>query len=240
MALDEYLTPAGPSAVADAQREKDMTQSLAYQHFLRAKQFIKQKNLLLAIREFERALEIHPEDPMVRRLLLKTREAHTRFGQKPAAPGVPAPVTPSPSAGRAPVPRPTAAPRAAAASAYSHPPIPGPIARAPAAPVQAPRAAAASHAAAPVAPRPVVAPPVRTSAPTVAEAAGKRSAAPGASRKTGTVAPQTGKFLEAYSKVPSMSLALLVEAETDDRAKELLVSLLILLGLFAFTTLLFV
>jgi hypothetical protein len=77
-------------------------------------------------------------------------------------------------------------------------------------------------------------------ASTVAEVAGKRGAAPGAPRKAGAVAPQTGKFLEAYSKVPSMSLALLVEAETDDRVKELLVSLLILLGLFAFATLLFV
>lgn len=87
IALDLYAGNA-PKPTPPTVEEPLTPEAAAYQHFVRAKDEIAQRNLDGAIAEFKKALAACPGDPMIERLLKKTEEARDR-AQVPPRPAEP-------------------------------------------------------------------------------------------------------------------------------------------------------
>lgn len=68
--------------------QQGQPQQRAYQHFLKAKDAIKIRNLPVAVGHFQAALALCPSDPMIRRLLQKTIDAHEKAKQMARATGL--------------------------------------------------------------------------------------------------------------------------------------------------------
>lgn len=106
---------AGPRIDADAQAR--YAQKVVYQHFIRAKELIRERKFDAAIKEFTRALEVSPGEPTITQMLAKTLSAQ-KAAQ--AAQGEPAHVAfrPAPTQGKSSI---TPAALASAPPAPRHP-----------------------------------------------------------------------------------------------------------------------
>jgi len=274
-----------------------MTGNVAYNHFLRAKTFIKQRKFSHAIKEFESALAIHPKDPMVRRLLEKTRAAHRRVvslqeartstQETYADQRIPVSAQ-APSRSQAGLPSPAAA--MAFDSAFEIPihvePLVvngGPVLASPVDPIRnlggsrhvadlpgsaAPGQSVSGHGSSSMMSGPRTGVPARsaglsrnrkgspglpsgaavrsrrsfrveTSPETPLEAHRSGGTDPVSRVRNASVFPATNRFFEAYNNSPSPSVALLLDSNDESPIKEILVTLLIVLGLGVFGYLLF-
>lgn len=105
----------GPRPDPDAQAR--YTQKVVYQHFIRAKELIRERKFDAAIKEFTRALEVSPGEPTITQMLAKTLSAqkaaqaaqgepasHVTFrpAPTPAKSSIPAALTSAPPAPRHP------------------------------------------------------------------------------------------------------------------------------------------
>ncbi|MBI4860832.1 MAG: hypothetical protein HY815_11320 [Candidatus Riflebacteria bacterium] len=206
---------------------KSPAERLAYQHFLLAKEEVKRKNLDGAVREFQAALAACPGDPMIERLLQKPMDARDKAraqaqAARSARGGVQASrsgsgARPAVGGGRA------AAALAEAPEAEWDQPLPGIPSRARGQPQPArtaPRVTAHAH----------------HHEPSTLHRKGRADPSAGDGSVEGDTRPtgHTGRFLEVYSRTPTLSPAMMMDGRSDDGIKEIAVSVLMLAGLVAF------
>jgi hypothetical protein len=213
----------------------------AYEHFVKAKECIAERDLDGAVAQFQEALTLCPKDPMIERLLAKTIEAKNSVKGREQQPSRPRTGVQAAAAGRpAEVARP---PENPAQRSRVNRPVRG-------LPMAEPRASSG--------PAQVVRPsseitwpdlstrtsssvPARQSPPGLAHhepvhelpgsptRSGRGSDAPPRASTAGSKpSPHTGRFLEVYSRTPTLSPALLIDGPSEDGFREIAVSVLML------------
>lgn len=114
--------PRAATAIApkpDAEAHARYVQKTVYQHFIKAKELIRERKLEAAIREFERALEVSPGEPTITEMMAKTVQAKRVADGARGEPPRPVAFHPA-SIGRSPAPQP---PVMAMASAEPRSPV---------------------------------------------------------------------------------------------------------------------
>jgi len=251
--LDVYGSGPLPARETDVPTPT-MPEERAYQHFLNAKEHISKRDLDRAVLEFEAALKLCPKDPMIQRLLQKTLEAKNKgngairsSGSMAKSSGTPvlgpdlslsnskSPTTPLRSTqegskgdvtvNRAAQPRgfesyglePDTGNRSVPSAARSRSTDSSP----------SPSALLAAHASGISSKKeePVGS---KDQRPTKRSRLAELLQAKGSKEVGERQAPQTGRFLEVYSRTPALSPALMIDNRSDDGFKELAVSALML------------